>query len=388
MGLLAAFLLIATVNAAQLPPLSSAAQPAAEIQRQTSSTALVLVIVRGSEVSIRTFGETAPGSGRQPTATSLVRLCSLTKIFAADLLARLVSDKTVHLDDPLQRFAPANARVPTRTVRGPAARAITLEDLATHTSGLPREVLPSPAGVPHFTFPNYAQRWAWLPKQKLLASPGATARYSNVAFDLLADALQSAAREPYPRLLAERITTPLGMRDTTFSPTPAECAQLLRGSRDMGQCADTTATDGSAGLYTTPADMARWLRYLLDQQTPAAQAVYIQPASLKSMEGLNHAGKPSGIGLGWLQLGQRGDPSMILQKTGAGAGFSAYIALNPAQHTGLFMAMTLNEWRTNPFLAANNILLALSNLPPIPTETPKAPAKHARRKPHRRKIVQ
>ena len=379
----AAFLLTAVARA-QLPPLSSASQPAAEIFRQTGSTALVLVVARGSDVYIQTFGETAPGSGHQPTANSLIRLCSITKIFAADLLARLVLEKAVHLDDPLQRFAPADARVPIRTLRGKAARAVTLEDLATHTAGLPREVLPVPAGTAHFTFPDYTQRWAWLRRQKLLFSPGSRALYSNVAFDLLADALQSAAHEPYPRLLAERITTPLGMRDTTFSPTAQQCAQLLRGGNSGGDCPGTTATLGSAGLYTTASDMSRWLRYLLNQQNPAAQAVYVNPARLRSVEGLNHAGKPSGIGLGWLQLGKRGDPSMILQKTGAGAGFATYLALNPAQHTGVFLAMTPSRWPINPFVAANNMLLALSNLPPMPVEAPPVRTKRSRR----RKIVQ
>jgi serine-type D-Ala-D-Ala carboxypeptidase/endopeptidase len=398
----AAFLLIAlplqcevqSVPAARLPPLSTAAQPAAEILHDTHATALVLVTVRGHDVSIQTFGETAPGSGRQPAATSLVRLCSLSKIFATDLLIGLTLDKAVRLDDPLQLFAPANAHVPTQTLHGPATRPITLRDLATHTAGLPRELGGAPARAPHFTFPDFARRWAWLASQKLLTSPGDAALYSNVGFDLLADALQSAAHEPYPALLAERITAPLGMRDTTFAPTPEQCAQLLRGTHDEGPCADTTASAGSAGLYSTPADMARWLRYLLGdtslpmQQNPAAQAVYIQPASLAGVQGLDHAGKPSGIGLGWLQLGQTGDPSMILQKTGAGAGFSTYIALNPAMHTGLFLALTVGggHWHANPFVAANNILLALSNLPPMPVETYTDLPKHARRKPaHRRR---
>jgi len=384
----AAFLLTVLAGAAQPPPLSSASQPAAEIFRQTESTALVLVVVRGSDVYIQTFGETAPGSGHQPAANSLIRLCSLTKVFAADLLARLAQDKAVHLDDPLQHFAPADARVPTKTLHGRTVRAITLLDLATHTSGLPREVLPTPAGMPHFTFPGYAQRWKWLGRQKLLFPPGSQALYSNVAFDLLADALQSAAHEPYPRLLAERVTMPLGMRDTTFSPTPQQCAQLLRGAHDDGDCSDTTASAGSAGLYTTAADMSHWLRYLLNQQPATAQAIYVNPASLKSAQGLNHVSKPSGIGLAWLQLGQRGDPSMILQKTGAGAGFSTYLALNPAQHTGLFFAMTPSRWPINPFMAANNMLLALSNLPPMPDEVRKAPArKHAPRRSRRRRIV-
>ncbi len=151
-------------------PLASADAKAAEIFQQTGSTALVLVVVRGREVHFRSFGETAPGSGQLPQADAMLRLCSLTKIFATDLLVKLMGDKAVRLDDPLQRFAPA--RVPVLTLRGVAARPMTLGDLATHTAGLPREIGPAPAGTPHFTFPDYAQRWAWLPRQRLKAGAG------------------------------------------------------------------------------------------------------------------------------------------------------------------------------------------------------------------------
>ncbi len=108
---------------------------AAEIFQQTGSTAMVLVVVRGREVHFRSFGETAPGSGQLPQPDAMLRLCSLTKIFATDLLVKLMGDKSVRLDDPLERFAPAKTKVPTLTVRGAAARPMTLGDLATHTAG-------------------------------------------------------------------------------------------------------------------------------------------------------------------------------------------------------------------------------------------------------------
>ena len=84
---------------------------------------------------------------------------------------------------------------------------------------------------------------------------------------------------------------------------------------------------------------------------------------------------PSGIGLAWVRLGParldpHGSPSTILQKTGAGAGFTTYIALNPANRTAVFFAIMegTGGWHTNPFEAANNILLSLSNLPPLPPD--------------------
>jgi D-alanyl-D-alanine-carboxypeptidase/D-alanyl-D-alanine-endopeptidase len=89
-------------------------------------------------------------------------------------------------------------------------------NLATHTSALPRE---QPGGAAHrdvFVWPT-RQRWSYLSTATLKAAPGSQASYSNLAFDLLADAL-SGGRQTYPQLFEEQITRPLGMKDTTFTP--------------------------------------------------------------------------------------------------------------------------------------------------------------------------
>ena len=156
---------------------------------------MVLVVVRNQQVFVRGYGETAPGSGQTPDAHSILRLCSLSKIFATDLLIKLAGDNLVRLDDPLQKFAPPRLIVPSRP-----GHPITLADLATHTSGLPREVGRAPRDTPHFTFPDYKYRWRWLPAQRLKTVPGTAALYSNVGFDLLGDALEKAAKQPYAKL--------------------------------------------------------------------------------------------------------------------------------------------------------------------------------------------
>jgi D-alanyl-D-alanine-carboxypeptidase/D-alanyl-D-alanine-endopeptidase len=358
----------------QLPPLVTADALGAQIQAATESTGMVMVVVRDGDVYVQTYGETEPGSGRRPDAHSLVRLCSLSKILTTDLLMKLVADHAVQFTDTLQKFAPEGVHVPTTTLHGPVIREMTLGDLATHTSGLPREVLPSPRGAATFTFPNHAQRWSWLPRQKLLTSPGAAAQYSNVGFDLLGDALEQASGRPYAQLFAERTAQPLGLTETTLSPTPEQCARLMIGAHRESRCTDTQASGGSSGMYSTAADMTLWLKYLLGlpgvpvHQDSAAQAAYVFPSALTSMKGMDHAGDPSGLGLGWVRLGEPGDPSMIVQKTGGGGGFSTYIALDQARHAGVFVAATDGAHYTHAhmFQQINNLLLAISGLPPQP----------------------
>ncbi len=349
---------------------------------QAAPTGMVLVVIRGNQVFFGGYGETAPGSHQLPTQNSLLRLCSLTKIFTADVLSRLLADRTVRLDDPLQRYAPTGVVVPTR------GRSITLADLATHTSGLPRELGNAPANTPHFTYPDSATRRHWLPNQRLHSTPGSAALYSNVAFDFLSDALGSATHKPYPALLAERTLNPLQMRSTTLFPSAEQCGRLLAGANEEGPCVATEATAGSSGLYSTGADMTIWLKYLLQTDGPgtAAQAVYMLPSQLLSQKGLDHAGEPTGIGLGWIHILPVDSPSHIIQKTGGGAGFETYIAINHPRRTAIFLAATDGPIDThlNLFNAANKLLLAVAGLPPMPAVPAPGPVGSRKRNRHHR----
>jgi serine-type D-Ala-D-Ala carboxypeptidase/endopeptidase len=364
---------------ASLPDNESIGALGSDLFLQSGSTGMVLVVVRDNQVFFRGYGETAPSSHQVPNQDSLLRLCSLTKIFTTDVLTKLVADKTVRLDDPLQRYAPAGTILPKNV------RLITLADMATHTSALPRELGNAPPGTPHFTFPDYRTRWHWLPNQRLRSTPGTAALYSNVAFDLLGDALQSAAHKPYPALLAERTLNPLHMQHTTFFPNAAQCSHLLISAHEEGPCIATEATAGSSGLYSTAADMAIWLKYLLRTGGPgiaapdtSAQSVYLLPSSLVSQQGLDHAGEPTGIGLGWIHILPVDSPSHIVEKTGGGAGFATYIAINHSRGTAIFLAATDGSVYThlNLFNAANKLLLAVAGLPPLPPPPPKPVAKH------------
>jgi serine-type D-Ala-D-Ala carboxypeptidase/endopeptidase len=358
------------------PQLQSADPFMGDLFHRSRSTGMVVVVVRDGDTWMQSYGQTYPGSHQKPNADSLIRLCSLTKIMTTDLLVKLVADGRVSLSDPLQKFAPHNVTVPVRTVRGETGRPITLRDLATHTAGFPREIAYPSGDGGHFTFPDYSFRWQWLPGYRLRFLPGTAAHYSNIGYDLLADALAAAAGRPYPQLFADRIAKPLGLRDTTVSPTPGQCARLLTGRRNEGRCTDTTAAAGSGGMYSTANDMTRWLKYVLGlpgvpvHQDPAATATYIPASELRWTQGVGRAGVPNGIGLGWMHLNQPDDPTMIIEKTGGGAGYTTYIALNPARHIGIFVAAT-QDLHGGPevFRESNDLLIYLAGLTPTPGDS-------------------
>ncbi len=103
---------------------------------------------------------------------------SVTKGFTALLLAEMVLKGDVALDDPARRYLPS---VPL-PMNG---RAITLEDLATHTSGLP--FMPDP--LPATKTDIYRFLAGYKPKQ----APGANWDYSNLGYWLLGEALAARA---------------------------------------------------------------------------------------------------------------------------------------------------------------------------------------------------
>ena len=324
------------------PPIATAGDYAFRIFQRTGGTGMVAVVVRGDETWMAGYGHVSPADHSTPQADSLFRLCSISKILATDLLSKLVEAKKVSLDDPLQKFAPQGVTVTTRTVRSEATRPVELIDLATHTAGMPREIAYPPQGAAHFTFPDFAYRWQWLPSYRLRTDPGTAAHYSNIGFDLLGDAVATASGMSYQQFFQQSTAGPLGLKSTTLIPSPDQCSRLMGGQREPIECTDTQAAAGSGGMYSTAADMAKVLRYFLNlpgvpvHANELATKTVIDPSSLKSIQGLGHAGLPDGLGLGWIEINKDYGPARIVEKTGGGAGFQTYIALNPANHTGVF----------------------------------------------------
>ena len=104
---------------------------------------LVVAAVRGEQSVVLGFGETRPGSKTEPNGRSILRMGSIAKAMAGQVLASMAADGTVKLTDPLAKYAPPGVKVPSF-----AGRQITLLDLATYTAGLPRELPDAPEPQP------------------------------------------------------------------------------------------------------------------------------------------------------------------------------------------------------------------------------------------------
>ncbi|MEG1211979.1 MAG: D-alanyl-D-alanine-carboxypeptidase/endopeptidase AmpH [Leclercia sp.] len=308
----------------------------------SGATGMALVAIDGNQRVFRSFGETRPGNNIHPQLDSVVRIASLTKLMTSEMLVKLLDQGVVKLNDPLSKYAPPGARVPTYQ-----GAPITLVNLATHTSALPREQPGGAAHRPVFVWPTRDQRWNWLSTATLKSAPGAQAAYSNLAFDLLADALGTAAGKPYSQLFEEQIARPLGMKDTTFTPSPDQCKRLMVAEKGASPCNNTLAAVGSGGVYSTPGDMMRWMQQFLtsdfysrSNQADRMQTLIYQRSQLTRVIGMDVPGRADALGLGWVYLAPKNGRPGIIQKTGGGGGFITYMAMIPQSNVGVFVVVT------------------------------------------------
>ena len=136
--------------------------------------------------STRVVSYGSAGEGARPLGPqSRFEIGSITKTFTGALLADAVSRGVVSLDDPVQRHLPDTVRVPSRN-----GREITLLDLVTHHSALPRLASNHTPADPDDPYADYttATMYAFLSQHELRRDPGEEYEYSNLGFHLLGHA--------------------------------------------------------------------------------------------------------------------------------------------------------------------------------------------------------
>jgi serine-type D-Ala-D-Ala carboxypeptidase/endopeptidase len=325
---------------------------------------LVIGAVRNGETTVVGFGETSDGSGKEPDGQTMLRIGSVTKAFAGQVLAGLVTQGTVKLTDRLQDRLGWPVTVPEK-----GGRPIKLIDLVTHTSGLPREVERAP-GPPDDPFRTLTQEAyiKGLQSDPLLFAPGSGGLYSNFAFDLLAAALSNAAGKPYETLLREIVFDPAGLKDTVLALREGDAARLMQGhnfdGKPMPHVKATSVMAGASGLYSTPNDVLRWLAWHLDRFSPQGaelrlvdHAAYVTRDGLNPVSGFDEAGHMDAMGLGWVVMLPSGSRPLILQKAGGLQGVFSYAAFAPTRGVGVFVA--INQFNLGAATAMMNLANAL-----------------------------
>jgi len=258
----------------------------------------------------------------------------LTALFLTDM----VEHGEVAFDDPVAKYLPAGVRVPEYN-----GTAITLIDLASYTSGLPRMPDNIISKDPLNPFADYTvdQLYAFLSGYALRYEPGTYVEYSNVGFALLGQALACRANKSYEELLVERIYEPLGLHNTRITLTPgmrSRIAQRHNSSLERRPLWDLGALAGAGAVRSTANDLTVFLESCLGQrQTP------LGPALAKLLETRRPTSEHGvEVGLGWFFSSGHGDE--IVWKDGGSGGFAAFIGFSPVSRQGSIVLSNAANW--------------------------------------------
>jgi len=223
---------------------------------ETAGVVVAAACVDEAGTRVRVSPATTPADGR-------MEIGSITKTMTATLLALLVADGALRLDDEVGRFLTAGAN-----------DGITLRQLATHTSGLPR--IPPNFDLrqadPVNPFAGFTAEFVEKGLREAVIT-GHRHLYSNFGYQLLGLVLERATGQEYPVLLAERLLHPLGMTHSGAGGLGA--GTLLSGhfrDREVGH--RDHPVPGPGGVSATIGDLARYAQACLrPPRTPLGVAI-------------------------------------------------------------------------------------------------------------------
>ncbi len=281
------------------------------------------------------YGTPHRGQDQLPDENTLYEIGSVSKVFTTSLLAVLAKAGEMDYDDPVSDYLPNASGVPTRQ-----QRAITLEHLATHVSGLPNNppsvFFNSPVN-PFFPFPE-TELYEFLATYQLPRNPGAEFEYSNLGLGLLGFALGNANNQDYETTLRERLLDPLGLNDTTVTTSAEQANRRATGYHGVIARPPFRMEnlDGAGAIVSTVSDLLTFVEHHLQLAESA-----IGPALQDTHRRRVSAGSPgSDVGLGWfrIDLGNR----TILMHDGATMGHNSFLGFDPVAKRGV-VVMTNNR---------------------------------------------
>jgi CubicO group peptidase (beta-lactamase class C family) len=340
---------------------------ASRIDKYRQSVGIVVGVIEPKGRRIVAYGALDQGNAQPLNGDTVFEIGSITKVFTSLLLADMVQRGEVALDDPVGKYLPAEVKVPQRN-----GRQITLQDLATHTSGLPEDPSNINPRDPANPLADYSadRLYAFLSSYTLERDIGSRYEYSNLGAALLGQALARHAGMDYEALVEARISKPLGMSRTRLAVNEEMVPRLAVGHSYMLERLpnwDMTAFAPSGGLKSTASDLLALLSAALgltDTPLNVAMAVMLNVR--------RPAGDPTRqTALGWDVLVLAPGYEFIF-KDGATGGYRSFIGWDRSTRTGVVVL-------TNAAATAGiaDIGMHLLN-PEIPLEKAKAlsPPKH------------
>jgi serine-type D-Ala-D-Ala carboxypeptidase/endopeptidase len=332
-------ILLATAAFAQAPS-DSPLPPDTEIRKiiadrvgsENSGLAIVVGVIDAKGRRVIAYGSLAKGDKRPLNGDTIFEIGSMTKVFTSLVLMDMVRKGEVALTDPVSKYLPASVKVPERN-----NKKITLQDLSTQSSGLPRmptNFHPKDDSNPYVDY-SVEQLYQFISGYQLTRDIGAQYEYSNLGVGLLGHVLTLRAGQDYETMVRTRILDPLGMNSTRVTLTPDMKARLAVGhgpNLDPVPNWDLSpAVAGAGALRSSANDILTFLAANLGYiKTPlaadmAAEVSIRRPAGAPDMQ----------IAYAWHIQSKNGN-SIIWHNGGTG-GYRTYMGYDPKSRAGVVL---------------------------------------------------
>lgn len=313
-----------------IPPDSEIRKILAErIDKERQSVGIVVGVIEPKGRRLVSYGSLDKGDQRPLNGDTIFEIGSITKVFTSLLLADMVERGEVALADPIAKYLPASVKVPQR-----GGRAITFQDLATHTSGLPRlpaNLTPKDPANPYADY-SVEQLYQFLSTYELTRDIGSKYEYSNFGGGLLGHVLARRAGMDYETLVRTRISVPLEMTSTGITLTPEMKTRLAVGHNASMAAVpnwDLPTLAGAGALRSTANDMLAFV---------AANLGYTKSPLAPAMAAMLKVRRPTGspgleIALGWHIFTRDGND--IIWHNGGTGGYRSFIGYDPKARAGV-----------------------------------------------------
>jgi serine-type D-Ala-D-Ala carboxypeptidase/endopeptidase len=293
---------------------------------------LSLAVVSRDSTYFYDYGATTRNGASLPGRRSVYEIASVTKVFTAALAAKAVVDHRIALDGDFRSYLPGS--YPNLVWNG---HPITLRWLLTHRAGMPRDIPDSDAIFAKHDFMTLPFEYLALSRGydrsnflsalhaiHLRSAPGEKEVYSNAGFQVIGLGLEKVYAQPYWELLRRTILRPLGMTSTGLSVKGADSARLMKSYDRYGRVMPYHPPNAGAawGLYSSTEDMAKFVRWQLDERDPAVSLSH-RPLVGSAQDG---------VAMAW-HLGLTHDDPMLWH-SGGSFGTSAQVVLFPRQQEG------------------------------------------------------
>lgn len=289
--------------------------------------AAVVGVYDSGEVHYLSKGRLSKGSEVKPNETTLFEIGSITKVFTAALTQALVDSEVLSWDSTIET-ALKNWRMVNNDVRD-----ISLRELATHSSGLPRMPLNWRAIDPLDPYVGYD-------RQKLQAFISRfdppqlqkVSAYSNLGFGLLGNIAANAAQQSYLDALTELVLDPLGMQNTSIGITQESRANLAQGFAQGAMIPNWNfeSLEGAGALLSSAEDLVKFIRSNIEHDD--------SPIS-RSLQQLQQIQVKPNQAFGWAtQQGEMDD--LVFWHSGLTGGYASFIAVSPSKSKGWVVLTT------------------------------------------------